>query len=204
MIGRLRGMLLEKRPPTLLIDVQGVGYEVEAPMTTFYKLPDINHEVTLHTHFVVREDAQLLFGFATEGERRLFRDLLKVNGVGPKVALAILSGIEADQFAACVQEGDIARLTRLPGIGKKTAERLIVEMRDRLSEWQNDASAGIKATGRIAASAADPVADAVSALIALGYKPNEASRYVHAVSKDAMSSEEIIREALRHVARANA
>jgi Holliday junction DNA helicase RuvA len=205
MIGRLRGILLEKRPPTLLIDVQGVGYEVEAPMTTFYKLPAINHEVTLHTHFVVREDAQLLFGFATESERRLFRDLLKVNGVGPKVALALLSGIEADQFAACVLEGDIARLTRLPGIGKKTAERLIVEMRDRLSEWQNETSIGIRSQEHVAAaSTSDPVADAVSALIALGYKPNEASRYVHAVAQDDMSSEAIIREALRHVARANA
>jgi Holliday junction DNA helicase RuvA len=202
MIGRLRGLLIEKRPPLLVIDVHGVGYEVEAPMTTFYRLPEINHEVTLHTHFVVREDAQLLFGFATDGERRLFRDLLKVNGVGPKVALAILSGIEADQFAICVQEGDVARLTRLPGIGKKTAERLIVEMRDRLGDWQQDSDISLRPSEKPTTAAPDPVADAVSALIALGYKPNEASRYVHAVAQDGMASEAIIREALRQVARA--
>lgn len=202
MIGRLRGMLLEKRPPLLLLDVHGVGYELEAPMTTFYRLPEINHEVTLHTHFVVREDAQLLFGFASEGERRLFRDLLKVNGVGPKVALAILSGIEAEQFALCVQGGDIARLTRLPGVGKKTAERLIVEMRDRLADWQAGPGISAAASERTVPAAADPVADAVSALIALGYKPNEASRHVHAVAQDGMASEAIIREALRQLGRA--
>jgi Holliday junction DNA helicase RuvA len=202
MIGRLRGIIVEKRPPFLLIDVHGVGYELEAPMTTFYRLPAINHEVVLHTHLVVREDAQLLYGFGSEDERRLFRDLLKVSGVGPKVALAILSGIETDQFAACVQQGDVSRLTRLPGIGKKTAERLIVEMRDRLHDWQ--AQPGISGRPSEAAVAADdPVADAVSALIALGYKPNEASRHVHSVAASGMSSEAIIREALRNVARAS-
>jgi Holliday junction DNA helicase RuvA len=179
-----------------------VGYEIEAPMTTFYKLPAVHEEVTLHTHLIVRDDAHLLFGFASESERRLFRDLLKVNGVGPKVALAILSGIEADQFAACVQEGDIARLTRLPGIGKKTAERLIVEMRDRLVAWHDDVGLDVRKPGVAALPAEDPVTDAISALIALGYKPNEASRYVHAVAGSGMSSEAIIREALRSVARA--
>ena len=202
MIGQLRGIIIEKRPPFVLIDVQGIGYEIEAPMTTFYKLPQTNEEVTLHTHLIVREDAHLLFGFGTHGERRLFRDLLKVNGVGPKVALAILSGIEADQFAACILDGDVARLTRLPGVGKKTAERLIVEMRDRLSEWQTQPGF-ITGPGEPAATnAGDPVADAVSALISLGYKPNEASRYVHSVAQDGMTSEAIIRDALRNVARA--
>lgn len=200
MIGRIRGVLIEKRPPRLLLDVQGVGYEIEAPMTTFYRLPAVNAEVTLHTHLLVREDAHLLYGFATEAERRLFRELLKVSGIGARIALAILSGIETERFAACVQAGDVAQLTRLPGVGKKTAERLIVEMRDRLVEWADGAS--IISTVRTEAGVeGDPVADAVSALIALGYKPNEASRHVHAVAHDGMSSEAIIREALRGVAR---
>jgi Holliday junction DNA helicase RuvA len=202
MIGRIRGLLVEKRPPWLVVDVQGVGYEIEAPMTTFYKLPELHHEVSLHTHLVVRDDAHLLFGFATETERRLFRDLLKVSGIGARIALAILSGMEAGQFAACIEGGDVANLTRLPGVGKKTAERLIVEMRDRLADWRSGTTV---TTGRPAAApepGADPVSDAVSALIALGYKPNEASRYVHAVAGDDMSSEAIIREALRNLARA--
>lgn len=200
MIGRIRGVLIEKRPPRLLLDVQGVGYEIEAPMTTFYRLPAVSAEVTLHTHLLVREDAHLLYGFATEAERRLFRELLKVSGIGARIALAILSGIETERFAACVQAGDVAQLTRLPGVGKKTAERLIVEMRDRLVEWAD--GAGIISTARTEAGVeGDPVADAVSALIALGYRPNEASRHVHAVAHDGMSSEAIIREALRGVAR---
>ncbi|MGQ0658866.1 MAG: Holliday junction branch migration protein RuvA [Chromatiales bacterium] len=204
MIGRVRGVLIEKRPPLLVLDVQGVGYEIEAPMTTFYRLPGLGQEVALHTHLIVREDAHLLYGFATETERRLFRDLLKVNGVGARIALAILSGIEADRFAACVRVGDVAQLTRLPGIGKKTAERLIVEMRDRLADWADDAAMAAVITGNEASAPADPVADAVSALIALGYKPHEASRHVHAVAHDGMSSEAIIREALRGVARSTA
>jgi len=203
-IGRIRGILIEKRPPLLLLDVHGVGYELEAPMTTFYRLPELHQEVSLHTHLIVRDDAHLLFGFATEGERRLFRDLLRVNGVGAKIALAILSGIEADQFAACVQEGNVAKLTRLPGIGKKTAERLIVEMRDRLADWVKDVNLAATTPDATRVAAADPIADAVSALIALGYKPNEASRYVHAVAQDGMSSEAIIREALKAIARGNA
>lgn len=196
MIGRLRGTLLDKKPPQLLLEVGGVGYEVEAPMSTFYQLPASGSEVVLHTHLVVREDAHLLFGFASERERSLFRALLKVNGVGAKMALAILSGMNADTFARCIQENDTASLTRLPGIGKKTAERLIVEMRDRLADWQE---AGVLPVVMAVptAEARDEVKDAVSALVSLGYKPPEASRMVSGVITDGRSSEEIIREALK-------
>ncbi len=204
MIGRIRGILIEKQPPLLLLDVHGVGYEIQAPMTTFYKLPALREEVSLHTHLIVREDAHLLFGFASEQERRLFRDLLKVNSVGPRVALAILSGMEADHFIACVQAGDTARLTRLPGVGKRTAERLVVEMRDRLADWGEVQQAVAAATAEGNATGGDAVSDAVSALIALGYKPNEASRYVHAVAAEDMNSEAIIREALKGIARSAA
>lgn len=197
MIGRIRGVLLEKRPPRLLLDVHGVGYELEAPMTTFYKLPVLGEEVSLYTHLVLREDTQLLFGFAAEEERRLFRALLRVNGVGAKMALIILSGIESNEFAACVKAGDSARLTRLPGVGKKTAERLIVEMRDRLADWQMVSPAAAAGLGRTKDPAVSAAADAVRALIALGYKPQEASRYVVGVNRDGLSTEEIIREALK-------
>ncbi|MEQ8288380.1 MAG: Holliday junction branch migration protein RuvA [Gammaproteobacteria bacterium] len=196
MIGYLRGVIVKRQPPLLLIDVQGVGYEVEAPMTTFYALSETEVEIELFTHLVVRDDAHLLFGFATENERHLFRTLIKVNGVGARMALTILSGIEADEFAACVQADDVARLTKLPGVGKKTAERLIVEMRDRLDDLPAIVKSG---TGqRPAVTANDPVNDAVSALIGLGYKPPEASRFVLAVAVDGMSSEELIREALKN------
>ncbi|GAB4300943.1 MAG: Holliday junction branch migration protein RuvA [Thiohalomonadaceae bacterium] len=196
MIGRLRGKLLDKKPPQLLLEVGGVGYEVEAPMSTFYQLPASGSEVILHTHLVVREDAHLLFGFASERERSLFRALLKVNGVGAKMALAILSGMNADTFARCIQDNDTGSLTRLPGIGKKTAERLIVEMRDRLADWQEG---GVLPVVMVVptAEARDEVKDAVSALIALGYKPPEASRMVRGVITEGRSSEEIIREALK-------
>lgn len=196
MIGFLRGIIIKKQPPLLLLDVQGVGYEVEAPMTTFYALPEVKEEVEIFTHLVVRDDAHLLFGFATENERHLFRTLIKVNGVGAKMGLTILSGIEADEFAQCVQNNDAARLTKLPGVGKKTAERLIIEMRDRLDGLptttvtrSNDDSPSINS---------DPVNEAVSALIGLGYKPPEASRFVLAIAIDGMSSEELIREALKN------
>lgn len=196
MIGFLRGTIVKKQPPMLLLDVQGVGYEVEAPMTTFYALPEEKIEVEIFTHLVVRDDAHLLFGFATENERHLFRTLIKVNGVGAKMALTILSGIEADEFAACVQNNDSARLTKLPGVGKKTAERLIVEMRDRLDDMSAVSSS---VTASVSTSVKnDPVNDAVSALIGLGYKPPEASKYVLAVANDDMSSEELIREALKN------
>ncbi len=196
MIGRLRGILAEKQPPLLLIDINGVGYEVEAPMSTFYQLPETGAMVTLHTHLVVREDAHLLFGFASEGERRLFRTLIKVNGVGAKLALTILSGIAADEFARCVQENDTAALVRLPGVGKKTAERLIVEMRDRLADWEGavtlPGAAPIESR-----SGSDELRDAISALVSLGYKPPEASRLVSKVETEGLSSEEIIRAALK-------
>jgi len=201
-IGQLRGTLLEKQPPLLLIETGGVGYEVEVPMTTVYKLPDVGNELRLFTHLVVREDAHLLFGFATEEERRLFRTLIKVNGVGAKLALTILSGIEADEFALCVRDGDAARLTRLPGVGRKTANRLIVEMRDRLKDGEIIRGAGGTIAGE-AMEANDAVTEAVSALIALGYKPQEAGRYVHAVAVDGMSPEAIIRDALKASVRAS-
>ncbi len=196
MIGRLRGILLEKTPPFLLLEVQGVGYEVEAPMSTFYQLPAQGEEVMLYTHLIVREDAQLLCGFASESERRLFRSLIRVNGVGAKLALAILSGMSADEFAAAVQDEDTARLTRLPGVGKKTAERLIVEMRDRLADWQA-APAAASAGEPVPAAAGDPVKEALTALVALGYRPAEASRMVEKVDSTGLGSEDIIREALK-------
>lgn len=196
MIGRLRGTLIWKRPPALLVDVNGVGYEVEAPMTTFYSLPEAGQPVILHTHLVVREDAHLLFGFVNEAERTLFRTLLKVNGVGAKMALAILSGMSADTFARCVRDNDIASLVRLPGIGKKTAERLIIEMRDRFAAVSDQAAS----VGATVTMPHNPLNDAVSALIALGYKPQEASRMVNGVEAEGLASEEIIRRALKAAA----
>lgn len=195
MIGFLRGIILKKQPPLLILDVQGVGYEVEAPMTTFYALPDVGEEIEIFTHLVVRDDAHLLFGFATENERHLFRTLIKVNGVGAKMALTILSGIEADEFALCIQNNDTARLTKLPGVGKKTAERLIIEMRDRLDGLPVISNTR---TNDVPNINNDPVNEAVSALIGLGYKPPEASRFVLAVANDGMRSEELIREALKN------
>jgi Holliday junction DNA helicase RuvA len=202
MIGRLSGQLLVRQPPQLLIDVNGVGYEVEAPMSTFYSLPEVGDRVTLHTHLVVREDAHTLFGFATENERAMFRALIKVNGVGAKLALTILSGISADDFIRCIMDGDAAALTRLPGVGKKTAERLIVEMKDVLKKWQAEAGEDTS-TSPVAAlvKANDAVADAVSALIALGYKPPEASRMVRGIETKGLGSEEIIRRALQSTAK---
>ncbi|MBI3575991.1 MAG: Holliday junction branch migration protein RuvA [Gammaproteobacteria bacterium] len=197
MIGRLSGILLRKEPPALLVDVSGVGYEIEAPMTTFYDLPAVGEKVTLFTHLVVREDAHLLYGFSREAQRRLFRGLLKVNGVGPRVALAVLSGLADDEFVHCVLSEDVARLTQVPGIGRKTAERLIVEMRDKLPQM----SAGSAPTpGSARAATKDPVSEAMSALIALGYKPSEASRAVRAVPPKDLSAEEIIRQALKSMA----
>ena len=195
MIGRLAGKLVEKKPPHLLIDVNGVAYEVEAPMTTIYQLPEIGEPVTLYTHLAVRDDAHLLFGFINQAERSLFRSLIKVNGVGAKMALTILSGMNSDEFALCVDQNDVDRLVKLPGVGKKTAERLIVEMRDKLDQIElgtttiKQASASVKEH--------TPADEAVSALIGLGYKPQEASRFVMAVANDDMTSEQIIREALK-------
>jgi len=196
MIGRLRGIILEKQPPELVLDVQGVGYELSAPMSTFFNLPAVNDEITLFTHMVVREDAQLLYGFASERERLLFRSLLKVNGVGAKLALTILSGSDVDTFARSVQEGDTASLTRLPGVGKKTAERLIVEMRDRLKEVSS--AMGLDA---IVIDSSQPVTgaknEAVEALVALGYKATEAEKMLRSFDSEGMSTEQIIRQALQ-------
>ena len=196
MIGFLRGRIMQKQPPGLTLDVQGVGYELEASMNTFYSLPETGEEIQLLTHLIVREDAHLLFGFADEDERHVFRALIRVSGVGAKMALTILSGIEAGDFRQCIEAGDAERLTRLPGVGKKTAERLIVEMRDRLKDWQGASATGGDRVNR-SLKAADPVNEALSALIALGYKPQEASRLVHAVAADDMDSETLIRAALR-------
>ncbi|MDH5183357.1 MAG: Holliday junction branch migration protein RuvA [Gammaproteobacteria bacterium] len=200
MIGRLQGILIEKQPPSLLIDVNGVGYEVDAPMSTFYNLPAVGEKLSLHTHLLVREDAQLLYGFYTQTERAMFRSLIKVSGVGAKVALAILSGISAGDFVRCVQEDDTASLVKLPGIGKKTAERLIIEMRDRIKDWGGSASDFVSATSPLQgqARANDPVREASAALVALGYKLPEASRMIQAIGNTAdLPTEEIIRAALK-------
>ena len=199
MIGRLHGVILDKQAPEILIDVNGVAYEVQAPMTTIYQLPEIGKPVTLHTHFVVREDAQLLYGFADLRERSLFRTLIKVNGVGPKLALTILSGIESDDFVRCVRDGDTVSLVRLPGVGKKTAERLLVEMKDRLKDWSIDGAA-ISDNNSSTVSSNDMMAEAESALIALGYKPQQASKAIAAVNNASMdSSEALIRMALKNM-----
>mgnify|MGYP003385817997 CR=1 FL=1 len=195
MIGRLRGIILEKQAPDLVLDVQGVGYEVAAPMSTFCSLPAINEEVSLFTHLVVREDAQLLYGFATTRERLLFRSLLKVNGVGAKLALTILSGSDVDDFSRSVQEGDADSLTRLPGVGKKTAERLIIEMRDRLKSISG--AMGLKPIVSAAASLAGAKDEAIEALISLGYKPIEADKMIRVLASDGLTTEELIRMALQ-------
>lgn len=197
MIVRISGTLLEKQPPFLLIDVQGLGYEVQAPMSTFYQLPEVGQNLVLHTHFVVREDAQLLYGFHSVRERSLFRTLIKVNGVGPKMAMAILSGIEADQFVRCVEEGNVTALVKVPGVGKKTAERLIVEVKDKLKEWQPQQ--GVVMNASDSARDSDIIQDAEGALIALGYKPQDAAKAVSKVSAEGLSSEALIRAALKNM-----
>lgn len=195
MIGSLRGRLAAKAPPQLTVEVGGLGYELEAPMSTFFHLPAVGEEVRLLTHLVVREDAHVLYAFATEDERRMFRSLIKVSGVGPKIALALLSGISVSAFIECVRSEDIAALTRVPGVGRKTAERLIVEMRDRLSAPH----AAVVAPS--AATPASPEDEAYSALVALGYRPAEATRLLKAVGPGTHSTEELIRRALQGAAR---
>lgn len=204
MIGLIRGVLIEKQPPDILIETGGVGYEVQLPMTSFYQLPEVGQEAVVYIHFVVREDAQLLFGFADKSERALFRELIKVNGVGPKLALTILSGMSAAQFIQCVSHDDYTGLVKLPGVGKKTAERLVIEMRDRLKKLaeQGDSSTHLPtmpvetdATARV--MTVDVKEDALSALVALGYKPAQAAKVINSVFKEGASSEELIREALR-------
>ena len=195
MIGSLRGRIAAKAPPQLTVEVGGLGYELEAPMSTFFHLPAVGEEVRLLTHLVVREDAHVLYAFATEDERRMFRSLIKVSGVGPKIALALLSGISVSAFIECVRTEDIAALTRVPGVGRKTAERLIVEMRDRLSAPH----ATVEAPS--AAAPASPEDEAYSALVALGYRPAEAARLLKAVGPGTHSTEELIRRALQGAAR---
>jgi Holliday junction DNA helicase RuvA len=201
-IGRLRGTLIEKQPPEILLEVGGVGYELQLPMTCFYELPPIGEDVILHTHFVVREDAQLLYGFVNKRTRALFRELLKANGVGPKLALAILSGMSASQFVSAVEREEIGLLVKIPGVGKKTAERLVVEMKDRLKGWSEgalftpftDAMTTLPGDADKPSSVED---EAVSALLALGYKPQQASLVVSKIYKSDMTVEAVIREALR-------
>ncbi|MFZ0486444.1 MAG: Holliday junction branch migration protein RuvA [Arenicellales bacterium] len=200
MIGYLKGTLLDKRPPTLVLDVHGVGYELDAPMTTFYDLPPTGDSVTVYTHMVVREDAQLLFAFSDLAQRDVFRSLLKVSGVGPRVALAILSTLSAAEFYAAVTDNDITRLTRVPGIGRKTAERLVVEMRDRVMKQIEERG---QAPAVAVARRDNPVEDAVGALMALGYKPAEASRAIRDIDSNGLSSEDLIRKALRQLAGAH-
>lgn len=201
MIGRLRGNLAEKQPPHLLLDVNGVGYELEVPMTTLYRLPSVGEPVTLHTHLVVREDAHLLYGFFEKRERELFRELIRLNGVGPKLALALMSGLEVDELVRCVQAQDTAALVKVPGVGKKTAERLLVELKDRFKAWESIPSiAPLVVEPQLAQAVSSAENDAVSALISLGYKPQEASRAVAAIKEDGLSSEDLIRRALRGMA----
>ena len=202
MIGRLRGCLLEKTAPEVLIECNGVGYEVTMPMTSIYTLPEINEEAIIYIHFVVREDAQLLYGFANKVERKLFRLLIKVNGVGPKLGLAILSGMSADQFVSCVIHDDLSTIVKIPGVGKKTAERLLIEMRDRLKDWQLDANSSeidnILVPNTIENTFInDEKGDAINALISLGYKQAQADKAVKSVFEKGMKSENIIRNALK-------
>lgn len=198
MIGFIRGKLVSKTPPQLVVDVQGVGYEVEAPMTTFYDLPALGSEIQLYTHLVVREDAHILFAFSTESDRMMFRMLIKVNGVGPKLALTILSGQSAEEFNRCIQDNDVQALVRLPGIGKKTAERLIIEMRDRLPDIDESSESGQSADSHHAVN--NPKQEAISALCALGYKPQDASKMVQNIPQQDNSCEDIIKLALQGAA----
>lgn len=208
MIGRLRGMLVEKNSPEILIECAGVGYEVTMPMTSIYALPELEQQATIYTHFVVREDAQLLYGFANKVERKLFRLLIKVNGVGPKLALAILSNMSADQFVSCVRHDDISAIVKIPGVGKKTAERLLIEMRDRLKDWQAQQIHLVNDDGVIPEQLSaelsqettfvnDNKGDAINALVSLGYKQVQADKAVKSVYNRGMSSENIIRDALK-------
>ena len=193
MIGRLKGQVLSKQAPDLLLDVQGVGYELLVPLNTFFDIPDVGQTVTLHTHFVVREDAQQLYGFAQIEERTLFRQLIKVNGVGPKMALAILSGMSVAEFARCVQKDEVATLVKIPGVGKKTAERLLIEMRDKISKIAGDSSEEI-----VQEVIQDINLEAESALTALGYKPQDAAKMVNRVAGEHITNaEQLIRAALK-------
>lgn len=191
MIGFLRGIMVDKKPPLLLIEVNGVGYEVFAPMSTFYHLPELTQPVTLLTHLIVREDAHLLYGFFQRQERELFRALIKINGVGPKLALSILSSITHQEFIQCVQDNDVSRLVHIPGIGKKTAARLVIETRDTLTQWAAEPATPVLSDEQ------RYIQDAISALTALGYKANDAQRAIKQVQHQGRNSEELIRLALQ-------
>ncbi|MCI7480177.1 Holliday junction branch migration protein RuvA [[Pasteurella] aerogenes] len=201
MIGRLTGIIIEKQPPEMLLDVQGVGYELLLPMTSFYDLPELNQQVTLFTHLVVREDAHLLFGFAQKNDRTLFRELIKTNGVGPKLALAILSAMSVNEFAYAIEREELSKLVKIPGVGKKTAERLLVELKGKFKGVaQGDffvESRHLPSLERPSVSADVSLDDAIAALIALGYKPADAEKMVKKVAKPELSSEQLIREALK-------
>jgi holliday junction DNA helicase RuvA len=195
MIGRLKGTLVHKQPPWLMVDVGGVGYELEAPMSTIYDLPDLGREVTLFTHYAVKEDSVALYGFLRESERRLFRELQKVTGIGAKISLAVLSGVSVDEFARLIQAGDIAALTRVPGIGKKTAERMLVELRDRAQDFGAGSALGVRS-----GVPNDPLSEASVALQQLGYKPAEVSRMLKDAGPDE-TAEALIRRALKSALR---
>lgn len=203
MIGRLHGVLLEKQPPYLLLDVNGVGYEVQAPMTTFYKLPAVNASAILYTHLSITENLHQLFGFIDQRDRALFRTLIKVSGVGPKLAIAILSGMEADDIARCVRDDNVVALTKVPGVGKKTAERLVIELRDRLKNWDMPSNDLLSPDfGTPIHDEPDAFSEAESALIALGYKPVEATKMITLAKKQQpdAASETLIRLALKNIA----
>lgn len=203
MIGRIRGILLEKKPAQVIVDCMGLGYEIDIPLSTFLNLPDPGQELTLHTHFVVREDAHSLFGFVSRLDRDLFRMLIKVNGVGPKLAVGILSGLDAAQFIRSVQARDTSALVKLPGVGKKTAERLLIEMTDRISQLEGQfeltKASGTQETVSQMSLANDPREEAEAALIALGYKPQEAARAISRIAEEGMTNEQLIRMALRNM-----
>lgn len=199
MIGRIRGVLVDKKPPEIQIDVAGICYEVQVPMSTLYQLPELGKEITLHTHFVVREDAQLLYGFFEEKDKSMFRSLIKINGVGPKMALGILSSMEANELVRAVRSNDIDAMVKMPGIGKKTAERLLIEMRDRLKGWDDEEGG----TQMPVSEGASITSDAETALISLGYKPQQAAHAIAAVLKtnpEIQGSEELIRHSLKSMA----
>lgn len=198
MIGRIRGVLIDKKPPEIQVDVAGICYEVQVPMSTLYQLPDVGKELTLHTHFVVREDAQLLYGFYDEKDKAMFRSLIRVNGVGPKMALGILSSMDAEEFVRAVRADDINAMVKMPGIGKKTAERLLIEMRDRLTDFDGGAETAGDATRPASASSMN--SDAETALVSLGYKPQQAAHAIAQVLKanpQISDSEELIRQSLK-------
>lgn len=197
MIGYLRGILLDKQPPFITLDVNGVGYELEVPMSTLFQLPELGQSLELHTHLVVREDAQLLYGFYSKRDRLMFRELIRLNGVGPKLALALMSGMSADELISCVHAEDTTRLMKVPGVGKKTAERLLVELKGRFKDWDTQTNASLPLSSAPISNANNAEQDALSALISLGFKPAEASRCIRAVYSDELSSEELIRRALQ-------